>query len=1027
MASRLVGATLRGGKLLPRHGTAASWADIDPVLEMSEIGVEEDGGRLKIGDGETAWNDLPYDDASGLSAAIMAEVVARQAADDLLVPLTQRGANSGVATLDGSGKLPASQLPTDVMQFKGVWNASTNTPTLTDGSGSPGDYYKVGVGAARDLGSGSQTFVAGDAVILNASSVWERLKASTIASAVSISAISGLVATDAQAALAELRAQLLAVESGSGKPVGGTGLPGAIAATRYVGGTASGPPATGTFVVGDFVITQTAKVYVCTVAGSPGTWVQAGGGGTAASVTFTPAGGIAATDVQAAIVEAVTDSQAYADGLLAANDALVYKGAIDASASPNYPAAGAGHAYKISVAGKIGGASGTVVQVGDLAICTVDGTAAGTQAAVGSNWTIIQSNLDVATAAVLGTVRLATAPAVATDPIAVGDNDSRMTNLRIPAGGPGFLHRTVADGGATWDALGSAVFEEGRSFVVSGPVAVPVAGADDIPPIIVPVRANTTVTMTRVMHRIGAGTSATIKLQRNGVDITGYTGMVCTSALGTVNAADVTLVEGDTLSVIVTAVSGAPQDMTVTLVLETTTQGSETSGGQYVSVRSYGAVGDGATVDYVAISNAINSVAPTGGVVYFPPGIYLTNTKIVVPGGVLLLGSCLDYAVTGDTVTRGSVIRCGASLLTGDPVVQLGTDGGAASTSGLTGASMERMIVDADEKAQYGIKTFGRRNYIRWCQAWSANISAVAMAGQNGYLLDSVIGNKNVGTPVAIGNADNKVARCQVRQGGIAQISVDGAAFSIQDCHIFGGADGSVVGTTGHNILITGGAVGGEGRGLITGNVIEGTNGHGIVIRPGATFAWTEMTITGNKFYNVSGFPDATYSCVALDVTAAGSVIRTLTMSGNVASMAPGVSSVGVPVRYKALVEKIGAGTLEMIEVVCNSGNQVQNVAVGFRPTHSYANSIRGLGGLAGIAYSDNHGRATFSGNGSTTAFVIAHGCDTTPNDVSVTPGSAASAAPFFATADGTNITVTFTAAPAAGTNNVVLNWSAET
>lgn len=55
------------------------------------------------------------------------------------------------------------------------------------------------------------------------------------------------------------------------------GLTGATAATRYVGATASGAPGSGTFAVGDFIIDQSGKVYVCTVAGSPGTWAQAGG------------------------------------------------------------------------------------------------------------------------------------------------------------------------------------------------------------------------------------------------------------------------------------------------------------------------------------------------------------------------------------------------------------------------------------------------------------------------------------------------------------------------------------------------------------------------------------------------------------------------------------------------------------------------------------------------------------------------------------------------------------------------------
>jgi len=79
--------------------------------------------------------------------------------------------------------------------------------------------------------------------------------------------------------------------------------------------------------------------------------------------------------------------------LLGGLDVLLYKGVIDCSGSPNYPAADAGHEYRISVGGKIGGASGPIVQAGDIVICNTDGSAAGTQAAVGANWNIIQLNI----------------------------------------------------------------------------------------------------------------------------------------------------------------------------------------------------------------------------------------------------------------------------------------------------------------------------------------------------------------------------------------------------------------------------------------------------------------------------------------------------------------------------------------------------------------------------------------------------------------------------------------------------------
>lgn len=72
------------------------------------------------------------------------------------------------------------------------------------------------------------------------------------------------------------------------------GITGATAASRWVGGTASGAPTTGTFAAGDYVIAQDGHVWICSVAGSPGTWVDAsaggGGGGVPAITVVTETG-----------------------------------------------------------------------------------------------------------------------------------------------------------------------------------------------------------------------------------------------------------------------------------------------------------------------------------------------------------------------------------------------------------------------------------------------------------------------------------------------------------------------------------------------------------------------------------------------------------------------------------------------------------------------------------------------------------------------------------------------------------------
>lgn len=86
--------------------------------------------------------------------------------------------------------------------------------------------------------------------------------------------------------------------------------------------------------------------------------------------------------------------KAYADGIIAAADAMVFKGVIDASTNPNYPASNRGETWRVSVAGKIGGASGVNVEAGDILLALTDGTASGTQAAVGAQWSVIQNNID---------------------------------------------------------------------------------------------------------------------------------------------------------------------------------------------------------------------------------------------------------------------------------------------------------------------------------------------------------------------------------------------------------------------------------------------------------------------------------------------------------------------------------------------------------------------------------------------------------------------------------------------------------
>ena len=71
---------------------------------------------------------------------------------------------------------------------------------------------------------------------------------------------------------------------------------------------------------------------------------------------------------------------------------MTVQGGTDCSGNPNYPAGTQGDLYYVTVAGKIGGASGAAVDVGDSYLCVIT-NGGGNQATVGSDWIILEHNL----------------------------------------------------------------------------------------------------------------------------------------------------------------------------------------------------------------------------------------------------------------------------------------------------------------------------------------------------------------------------------------------------------------------------------------------------------------------------------------------------------------------------------------------------------------------------------------------------------------------------------------------------------
>jgi len=130
-------------------------------------------------------------DMNGNSLTNAAGLISQWTNDSSYELQSNKGSALGYASLDGGGKVLVSELPSAVMIYKGTWDASTNTPTLADGSGDAGDVYRVSVAGTQDLGSGSITFGVGDYCIYNGST-WE--KSDTTDAVASVNGYTGVVA-----------------------------------------------------------------------------------------------------------------------------------------------------------------------------------------------------------------------------------------------------------------------------------------------------------------------------------------------------------------------------------------------------------------------------------------------------------------------------------------------------------------------------------------------------------------------------------------------------------------------------------------------------------------------------------------------------------------------------------------------------------------------------------------------------------------------------------------------------------------
>lgn len=85
------------------------------------------------------------------------------------------------------------------LNYKGTWNAATNNPSLSDGTGAKGDYYVVSTPGTQTFDGIQYSFGVGDWIVYNGA-VWQRVEGGADGNFTNVTA-SGFVGTSATGAL----------------------------------------------------------------------------------------------------------------------------------------------------------------------------------------------------------------------------------------------------------------------------------------------------------------------------------------------------------------------------------------------------------------------------------------------------------------------------------------------------------------------------------------------------------------------------------------------------------------------------------------------------------------------------------------------------------------------------------------------------------------------------------------------------------------------------------------------------------
>lgn len=141
-------------RILIRRDTAANWTAANPTLAAGELGGETDTGKLKLGNGSTAWNSLAYQ--GGVTSVN-----------------GQTGVVTGLAptaspTFTGTVTLPNSTVTEAMISANAVTNGKIADNAITTGKIADGTIVNADISASAAIDTTKITGWENDQAVLSA-------------------------------------------------------------------------------------------------------------------------------------------------------------------------------------------------------------------------------------------------------------------------------------------------------------------------------------------------------------------------------------------------------------------------------------------------------------------------------------------------------------------------------------------------------------------------------------------------------------------------------------------------------------------------------------------------------------------------------------------------------------------------------------------------------------------------------------------------------------------------------------------